>query len=181
MPRIDPIDVPSATGEALTQLAIARRMFGGVPNLVATAAHSPPTLAAMLSLFSNTARTSVGGAIGELIAIAVAQSNECGYCLAAHTAIGSRLALPPAALADARQARAGDPRTSAILALAVAINRTRGHVDDETLAAAREAGLTDAEIVEVVGHVALNVFTNYLNSVAETKIDFPAVPLAVAA
>jgi alkylhydroperoxidase family enzyme len=60
----------------------------------------------------------------------------------------------------------------------VAVNVARGHIDDATLAIARDAGLTDAEIVEVVAHVALNVFTNYLNTVAQTTIDFPEVPVA---
>ena len=57
----------------------------------------------------------------------------------------------------------------------VAINEERGHIDDAALDAARGAGLTDAEIVETVFLVALNVFTNYLNSVAQTTIDFPVV------
>jgi alkylhydroperoxidase family enzyme len=49
------------------------------------------------------------------------------------------------------------------------------------LAQARKAGITDAEIVEIIGHVALNVFTNYLNNVSDTEIDFPVVALDVAA
>ena len=51
-------------------------------------------------------------------------------------------------------------------------------VDGKT---ARDAGVSDAETIEVVAHIALNVFTNYLNSVSGTAIDFPDVPLATAA
>jgi alkylhydroperoxidase family enzyme len=57
----------------------------------------------------------------------------------------------------------------------------RGQVSDATLSAARAAGLDDGEIVEVVAHVALNVFTNYLNNVAQTEVDFPVVALGQAA
>ena len=181
MSRIAPIDVTTATGDAAAQLAAARKLFGTIPNLAATAAHSPPTLAAMLSLFSNLGRTPVGGRTGELIAIAVAQANGCGYCLSAHSPIGAKLGLSADALSAARQAQATDSRTVAILALPVYLNRSRGHVSDAALAAVRLAGLSDAEIVAIVGHVALNVFTNYLNSVAGTAIDFPSVPLDAAA
>lgn len=181
MPRISPLDPTTATGETAAQLEIARKMFGGIPNLVATAARSPAAVTAMLSLFGDLASSSLGARTGELIAIAVAQANRCGYCLSAHTTVGGMHGLSPAELAAARQARSADPKTAAILALAVAINAARGHIDDAALAEARAAGLTDAEIVEVVAHVALNVFTNYLNSVAGTTIDFPVVPLADAA
>lgn len=181
MPRIAPIDPSSATGDTAAQLAVARRMFGGTPNLVTTAAHSPAAVGAMLSLFAHLGKASLGAKAGEQIAIAVAQANGCGYCLSAHTAIGALHGLTPGALASARQARASDPKTAALLTLAVAINEARGHIDDATLDQARAAGLSDTEIVEVVAHVALNVFTNYLNSVAETTIDFPEVSLTAAA
>jgi uncharacterized peroxidase-related enzyme len=181
MSRIAPIDPSAATGDTAAQLATARKMFGGTPNLVTTAAHSPAAVGAMLSLFANLGNASLGAKAGEQIAIAIAQSNGCGYCLSAHTAIGAMHGLTPAALASARRAQSTDPKSQALLTLAVAINQTRGHIDDASLAAARKAGLTDAEIVEVVAHVALNVFTNYLNNVAETTIDFPEVSLTAAA
>jgi uncharacterized peroxidase-related enzyme len=181
MPRIQPIDPATAPAATAAHLDTARKMFGGTPNLVTTTAHSSAALGAMLSLFANVGKTSLGAKTGELIAIAVAQSNGCGYCLAAHTAIGGAIGLSPAALADARKALSPDPRTAALLDFAVAINQSRGRISDDTLADARAAGITDAEIVEVVAHVALNVFTNYVNNVAGTTIDFPEVPFAAAA
>jgi len=63
------------------------------------------------------------------------------------------------AASEARQAKAADARKAALLDLAVAVNRSRGRVSDQSLVAARAAGIVDAEIVEVVAHVALNVFT----------------------
>ncbi len=50
---------------------------------------------------------------------------------------------------------------------------TRGRVSSADLDDVREAGYDDGVIAEVVAHVALNVFTNYFNEVAETDIDFP--------
>ena len=181
MPRIQPIDPATANGVTAAHLDTCRKMLGGTPNLFTTAAHSPAALGAMLGLFANVGKSSLGAKIGELVAIAVAQSNGCRYCLAAHTAIGTSVGLSAAALGDARQAASPDKRTAALLGLAVAINQSRGRISDDTLADARAAGVTDAEIVEVVAHVALNVFTNYLNNVADTTVDFPEVPFAAAA
>lgn len=181
MPRITPLDPATATGDAATHLAATKKMLGGTPNLFTTAARSPAALAAMNFLFATLGKAPLGGKTGELIAIAIAQSNGCAYCLSAHSAIGASLGLAAETLASARVGRALDSRTEAILKLSVAINQSRGKIDDAILASARMAGLTDAEIVEVVAHVALNVFTNYLNNVAETTIDFPVVPLAAAA
>ena len=43
----------------------------------------------------------------------------------------------------------------------------------DAVQAVRMAGYDDAQIVEIVQHVALNTWTNYVNSVAQTEIDFP--------
>lgn len=181
MPRISPINSSTATGETAVHLDTCRTMFGGTPNVFTTAANSPVAFGALLSLFANVGKSSFGARVGELIAIAVAQSNTCGYCLSAHSAIGASLGLTPAALAAARSAESTDGHTAAALKLAVAVNEWRGHVDNAAIASARAAGITDAQIVEIIAHVALNVFTNYLNSVAETTIDFPEVRIASAA
>ena len=181
MPRIQPIDPTTATGVVAEHLATAKKMFGGTPNLVTTAANAPSTLGAILGMFANVGKGTLGAKVGEQIAIAVAQSNSCGYCLSAHTVIGEMHGLDPAELAAAKRAGSMNPKTAAVLKLAVAINQSRGQVSDAVLADARKAGVTGAEIVEVVGHVALNVFTNYLNNVSGTAIDFPVVALDAAA
>jgi len=179
MPRIQPVD--PAANDAAAQLATARKLFGRAPNMVTIAAHSPAALEGLLGLFASLGKASLGPRLGEQIAIAVAQANGCGYCLSAHTAIGRMHGLSAGDLDAARRSAAGDAKAAAVLVLATEVNRSRGHVDDAALSAARAAGVTDAEIVETVAHVALNVFTNYLNNVTEPEIDFPRVDLGVAA
>ncbi len=181
MPRIQTVDSSTATGAAADQLAATKALFGSTPNMFATAAQSPATLAAMNAFFAALGKGPLSGKIGEQIAIAIAQSNGCEYCLSAHTAIGGSHKVSAANLASARHGRSDDPKTQAAIALALEIVRTKGQVADETLAAARSAGLQDGEIVEVVGHVALNIFTNYLNNLAGTVVDFPVVALEQAA
>ena len=179
MPRIAPL--APATGAAIEHLATTRQMFGSIPNMFATAAHAPAAIAAMNGFFATLAGGSLGTRVGEQIAIAVAHANRCGYCLSAHTAIGAMHGLEPAELAAARLGKSAAPKTTAILALATAINASRGRVSDAELAAARSAGLTDADILEVVAHVALSVFTNSLNNLCHTDIDFPVVAVEAAA
>lgn len=181
MPRIQPVDPATATGAAAEQLAVTRKAFGATPKMFLTAAQSPATLTALNSLFGTLGKGLLGGKIGERIAIAVAQQNGCEYCLSAHTAIGGMHGVDAAELDAARHGASSDPKASAAIALALAILHTSGRVDDAVLAAARLAGLSDSEIVETVAHVALNVFTNSLNNLAGTDVDFPLVSLAAAA
>jgi hypothetical protein len=49
----------------------------------------------------------------------------------------------------------------------------RGEVSDDDFQALRKAGFTDAQIVEIVANIALNIFSNYFNSVAKTEVEFP--------
>ena len=181
MPRIHPVDSATATGAAADQLAATKKLFGSTPNMFATAAQSPATLAAMNGFFAALGKSPLGGKVGEQIAIAVAQSNGCEYCLSAHTAIGGMHGVSAANLASARSGHSDDPKAQAAISLALDIVRTKGRVSDATLAAARVSGLGDSEIVEVVGHVALNIFTNYLNNLAGTNVDFPVVAIGQAA
>ncbi len=181
MPRIHPVDSAAATGAAADQLAATKKLFGSTPNMFATAAQSPATLAAMNGFFAALGKSPLGGKVGEQIAIAVAQSNGCEYCLSAHTAIGGMHGVSAANLASARSGHSDDPKAQAAISLALDIVRTKGRVSDATLAAARVSGLGDSEIVEVVGHVALNIFTNYLNNLAGTDVDFPVVAIEQAA
>ena len=72
---------------------------------------------------------------------------------------------------DISQARAGT--LSAVAALAHQITESRGQLSDQQIAAAREAGLAESKIVEVVAQVTLLTLTNYLNNIASTAVDFP--------
>ena len=182
MPRIQPIDPTTATGAVAAQLAGTRNMLGSTPNMFTTAANSPAALTAMNGFFGALAKGTLGGKIGERVAIAIAQQNHCEYCLSAHTALGTMHGVDAADLTNARSGHSVDAKADAAITLALAIVNERGQVGDEVLSAARAAGLSEGEIVEVVAHVALNVFTNYLNNVAETVVDFPIVAIdAVAA
>jgi uncharacterized peroxidase-related enzyme len=148
--------------------------MGMVPNLMKTMAQSPVALASYLG-FSK----SLGGALTEplreQIALAVAGANDCSYCASAHSALAANVGLAPEELAANLRGESGDDRTGAALRFARAVVGERGRVSDADLNDIRAAGYTDAQIVEIVAVVALNLFTNYFNHVAATDIDFPVV------
>ncbi len=155
--------------------------LGIVPNLFRLIASSPATLEGFLGLNGALSRT-LDVRTRERIAIAVAEANGCDYCLSAHTYLALNLAKITAEdAALAREGSSTDPKAAAAVRFAVQVMETRGGVGDADIAAVKEAGFGDAQIVEIVGLVAENVFTNFLNRVAQTDIDFPVFRTAKAA
>src|SRR5262245_66090741 len=112
----------------------------------------------------------------ERIALAVAELNGCSYCLSAHTYLGKNLAkLDDAEITANRDGGSNDPKADAAVRFAVKVVREHGHVGEDDLRAVKAAGYDDAQVIEIVLHVALNTWTNYINEVAKTDIDFPVV------
>jgi uncharacterized peroxidase-related enzyme len=181
MPTIRPIDVTQATGDTAKALAAVKAKLGTVPNMFATLAHAPGALHVYLQGGEALGRGSFTAKQRELIALAVADANACGYCLAAHTALGGLVGLKVDEMTAAQDGRSANPRDAALVTLARRIVATRGNLEAADLPAARAAGLTDADILETIAVAALNVFTNYVNHIAGTEVDFPAVAVRKAA
>jgi len=175
MNRIQQIDPASATGKAKQLLEAVQSKLGIVPNLTRVLANAPAALEGYLNFSGALAGGILSTKVREQIAIAVAQGNHCDYCLSAHTFLGGKAGLNENDAANARQAIGTSAKDDAILKLALGIVVQQGLISDSAIKHARTAGLTDAEIVEVTANVALNVYTNYINHVAQTVVDFPQV------
>ena len=175
MPRIHPVQPDTATAATQTLLGGVEKKLGMVPNIIGTMAQSSAVAKAYLGFSQGLAGGELSTQLREQIALAVSQVNQCDYCLAAHSAIGGSVGLSDDQLRDARQGTSPDRRTEAALQFARQMVDRQGFVSDDDLAEIRQAGFSEAEIVEIVGNVALTVFTNYFNHVAETEIDFPKV------
>lgn len=175
MPRIDiPATMEAAPEASRPLLQQVTKLLGSAPNVFRLAAVSPAALEGYLGMFGALGKGRLPAATRERIALALAEYNGCGYCLSAHTYLGKTLAkLTYDEIAANRAGRSNDFKADAAVVFAVKVVKSRGHVSDDDLAAVRAAGYDDAQIVEVVQHVALNVWTNYLNEVAKTDIDFP--------
>ena len=183
MTRIQiPASVDAAPLAAQPLLSAVNAKLGSVPNLFRLIANSPRSLEGFLGVSAALEKGSLDARTRERIALAVAEVNGCGYCLAAHTFLGKNVArLSDAEIAANRDGRSTDAKAAAAVAFAARVAKARGHVDDVDVSEVRAAGYTDADIVEIVQHVAVNTFTNYLNEVAKTDIDFPVVAARSAA
>lgn len=175
MNRITQLDPATATGKTKQLFDAVEKKLGVVPNLVRVLGNSPAALEGYVSFSGALAGGTLGAKVREQISLAVAEGNLCSYCLSAHTFIGGKVGLSAKDIADARHTDAANEKTAAILKLALSILVQRGEISDGALKAARAAGLTDGEIVETVANVAVNIFTNYINHVAQTVVDFPEV------
>ena len=177
MSRLPQITNDQATSQQAELFTAVEQKLGRVPNLLRVLGNSTAALRDYLEFSGALAD---GGALDaqqrEVVAIAVAEANGCGYCLAAHCTIGKMAGLSSEEITAARQGDVSNDANHALVRFTNALLQQRGRVDDDELGAFRAAGFSDEAVSEVVAHVALNVFTNYFNNLAETDIDFPAVP-----
>ena len=174
IPVPEPAHAPAASQPALDQIQAA---FGGVPQMFRAVSNSPAALQSMWGAFGALGGGAIPARLGEQIAVAVADRNRCEYCLAAHTALGRKAGASAAEMASAQAGQSDDPKTAAALAFALQLVEGRGQVSDADVARLREVGFNDGEIVEILAHVALNLFTNYVNVAFNVPVDLPPVKL----
>lgn len=175
MARIPYADPDTATGKQKELLHAVRAKLGATPNMMKAMAGSA-VLEGYLGLAGALAGGHIRPSVGERVALAVAESNECAYCLSVHSYLAENVAkVDPNDIDAARRYASSDPKADAALKFAAAVVRTRGDVPSQAFEAARQAGLSDAELAEIVGLVALNVLTNYFNKAFEIDVDFPLV------
>jgi len=176
MSRIATPAVAETPAASLPLLEGVKKQLGVVPNLFRVISNSPAALQGHLDLHGALSKGKLSAATRERIAIAVAELDGCDYCLSAHTYIGKNLLkLDDAELAANREGTSNDPKADAVVRFATAVVRKRGRVNDDDIRAVRLAGYDDAAVVEIVQNVAFNIWTNYLNEVAQTEIDFPVL------
>ncbi|MGY4644963.1 carboxymuconolactone decarboxylase family protein [Cellulomonas sp. URHB0016] len=181
MSHVHLVDRESATGTVKDQLDQIHATFGTVPAMFRAVANSPAALTSMWTSFGAFGGGSLGAALGEQIAVAVADRNSCEYCLAAHTALGRKAGVTGEAMAAAQSGESDDPRTAALLTFALRVVEERGHITADDVRAVRDQGFDDEQIVETIAQVALNLFTNYVNVALAVPVDFPRVGLQRAA
>jgi uncharacterized peroxidase-related enzyme len=176
MARIRPTtvnDAPEGTKPVLENL---KKQLGITPNLFATIGHSPEALSMLLSAMETLGKGQLSAREIEAVNIHASELNGCGYCVSAHVPLGRRAGMSPDEVSAVRQGRGATEREQAILDLVRRVVRTGGIGAGRELASAREAGLSDREVVEVLAHVALKAFTNAVALVAQTEIDLPKAP-----
>ncbi len=177
MSRISVVTSETANTEQRELLEAIQTKLGMVPNFLGIFAHSPDALKAFLGLHAIAGAGQLDPQTRERIALAVAQGNACEYCLSAHTAIGRKAGLDSAEMAANRKGASHNVKAAAGVTFAKALNDNMGDLTQAEFNAVREAGYSDAEIVEIITHVGMNILTNLLGKVTHVDIDFPKVSL----
>lgn len=177
MHRVPLIDRAHTTPERQALLDEIHSAFGATPAMFRAVANSPAALRSMWEAFKALGGGTLGARLGEQIAVAVANRNACAYCLAAHTVLGQKAGASAADMAAAQVGDASDPQTRAALRFALKVVNERAQVGSADVQALRDVGFSDEAVVEILAHVALNLFTNYINVALEVPVDFPAVAL----
>ncbi len=181
MSRLQQIEARTASAEQRELLDVVEKNLGVVPNFLKAVGNSPAALRAFLGLHQIAGDGALDAQTRERIALAVAERNGCQYCVSAHTAIGRKAGLSSEEMIANRRGTSADDRAAAALRFARILVETMGDVTDIEFREVRDAGYSDAEIVEIITHVALNIFTNMIGKAGAIEIDFPEVQLGVAA
>ena len=175
MSRIEPVNPNKATGKTKELFNGIQKKLGKVPNILKNLGNSHAALDAYLKFSDSLASGKLSPKLREQIAITVAETNGCEYCLSAHSAIGKMVGLEDDEIVRNRQVRSSVPKVDALLKFASRVVKKRGLLTDEDVQEVRAAGWSDEEIVEAIANVSLNIFTNYFNHIAQTEVDFPKV------
>lgn len=177
-----PATIADAPDGSHALLHSVEKMLGTTPNMFRLIGNSPAALEGYLGLSGALGKGRLPAATRERIALAIANINGCDYCNSAHTYLAKTLAkLDEAEIAANRAGGSTDARAHAAVDFAVKLATHRGRIAPADLAAVKDAGYSDGELVEIVGHVALNVLTNYVNEAFGTDVDFPRIEAARAA
>jgi uncharacterized peroxidase-related enzyme len=177
-----PATIEDAPLASQVLLQAVKEQLGVAPNLFRMVAVSPAALEGYVGMFGALGKGRLSPATRARIALAIAEFNGCDYCLSAHTYLGREVAkLDVAEMTANRNGSSNDPKADAAVKFAVRVAKNRGRVSDEEFREVKAAGYEDAQIIEIVQHVALNTWTNYVNTVMKTEIDFPVVTARKAA
>lgn len=166
--------IPAASQPVLAQI---HQAFGATPNMFKAVALSPVALQSMWAAFGALGAGTLGAKLGEQLAVAIANRNRCEYCLAAHTVLGQQAGATATEMAAAQNGQSNGARTAAALAFALKVVEQRAQVTDADVAQLRDNGFDDGQVVEILAHVALNLFTNYINVALDVPVDFPPIAL----
>lgn len=181
MSRINVVTNETADSEQKELLAAIQSQLGMVPNFLKVFANSPAALRAFLGLHGIANEGSLDPQTRERIALGLAQQNSCEYCLSAHTAIGRKAGLSNEEIDANRAGTSQDEKAAVAVKFARSVAENTGEVTTAEISEARNAGYSDAEIVEIITHVGMNVLTNMIGKASRLEIDFPKVSLKVVA
>lgn len=177
MSRINLVSEDQANIEQKTLYSAIQDQLGAIPNFLKVFANSPAALKAFLGLHTIAGDGSLDAQTRERIALGLAEQNACQYCVSAHTAIGRKAGLSNSEMLENRKGSSEDSKAAIAVKFARSLADKNGEVSTSELLQVRNAGYSDAEIVEIITHVGMNVLTTILGKASRVEIDFPKIDL----
>lgn len=170
----------SAPAGSRPMLEGLKKAFGFIPNLYAVFAESPAALQGSLAIGEAFAKSSLTPAEQQLVALAVSEANDCGFCVAAHSTIAKHIAKADPALVAAVRDRKPlpDPKINALVNFTRKLVEQRGFVGEAEVAAFLKAGYTRAQVMEVLLGVGMKTFNNYVVHIAHVPLNDQFMPEA---
>jgi len=165
MPHVQLVNLKETFGTRHAILSDINTAFGNTPNMFRAVANSSAALGNGV----------IPAKLGEQIAVAIANQNQCEYCLAAHTVLGQTAGASSAEMAAAQSGNSYDAKTDAVLKFVLKVVSQRAQNNKEDVEFLRSHGYGDEHIVEIMAHVALNLYTNYINVALAIPVDFPKI------
>lgn len=181
MSLINVVTNATANSEQKALFTAIEGQLGRVPNFLRVFANSPVALNAFLGLYGIAGAGSLDALTRKRIALALAEQNTCEYCLSAFTAIGGQAGLSGDEISANRNGSSQDAKAAAAVKFARSLVEHTGEVTAEEIAQVRNAGYSDADIVEIIMHVGMNLITNILGKASRMEIDFPHVKIQMSA
>ena len=177
MSRINLVTTEQANEQQLALFNAIEQQLGVVPNFLKVFANSPAALQAFLGLHSIATEGDLDAKTKERIALGLAEQNACQYCVSAHTAIAKKAGLTGDEILANRAGGSQDAKAAVAVKFSRSLAENNGEVTTAELLEIRNAGYSDAEIVEIITHVGMNVLTNILGKASRVEIDFPKIEL----
>lgn len=169
-----PTNLDDRASETLAKL---EQKLGRTINIFKMMAHSPNVLDGYVSFSGALSHGELSAKDREQIALILAGFNKCRYCAAAHSLAASKAGIPQEEITEYLKGKAHDLRSGALLKFVNSVLNAKGPLAKDDLTAIKNAGFSDQEIVEIIGTIALNIFTNYFNNTMNLEVDFPKVDL----
>jgi alkylhydroperoxidase family enzyme len=155
------LTAPGASAEILNEI---QQSLGRVPHIFEAAAHSPAVLDLLWRQATSVSQMYLSAQLRRIVAERIAELH--GY--------GSAVERGPTSSGKARELP-DNPKERAVQALVTKIVKDQGHHAGFVVEAARQVGVTNAEIIEIISLIAFHTWAHYISSVANTELDLPSL------
>ena len=167
---------PEASRETLEATA---KKYGFLPNLFGVLAEAPAAVQAYAGINKALEQSELSPVEQQVVALTVSATNDCAYCVGAHSAVAKMVHMPDGILAELREQKPlSDRKLNALRTLVMSILRHRGWVPEQDLEHFVAAGFTQRHLLDVLTIVALKTLSNYVNHIAHTPLDPQFAPQA---